>query len=226
MRRRPHPDSIYALTFDCYGTLIDWRRGVERAVREIASLERCDIPTLVDARERMEREIQRGPYQRYDEVLASSLASAAQEQGAPLSADDARRFAASMSTWPPFEETSAAANRLATRFQLAILSNVETRVLEASVRLIDAPFEALITAEQLASYKPAGAHFEAAIEQLGLEPEQILHVAASLYHDVRPASERGFRVAWVNREGATPPADVAIDWTVPDLTTLAIELGC
>ncbi len=226
MRRRPDPDSIYALTFDCYGTLIDWRRGVERAAHAIESLARCDIARLVQARERLEREIQRGPYERYDDILASSVVSAAQEQGVTVSAEDARRFSESMSTWPPFAETSQAASRLATRFQLAILSNVETRVLGASVRLIDAPFEALITAEQLASYKPAAAHFDAAIEQLGLVPEQILHVAASLYHDVRPASARGFHVAWVNRDAEPLPTDVAIDWIVPDLMSLALELGC
>ncbi len=226
MRRRPDPDSIYALTFDCYGTLIDWRRGVERAAQAIESLARCDVARLVEARERVEREIQRGPYQRYNDVLASSLVSAALEQGVAVSAADARQFAESMTAWPPFDETSQAANRLATRFQLAILSNVETRVLEASARLIDAPFEALITAEQLTSYKPAAAHFEAAIEQLGLAPDQVLHVAASLYHDVRPASAQGFHVAWVNRDAEPLPTDVAIDWTVPDLTSLARELGC
>ncbi len=226
MRRRPDPDSIYALTFDCYGTLIDWRRGIEGAARSIASLSRCDLDRLVDSRERIEREIQRGAYLPYGEVLATSLARAAAEQGVVVADDDARSFAESMPAWPPFAETSAAVNRLATRFQLAILSNVEARVLERSVQLIRAPFEALITASELASYKPATAHFEAAVEQLNLEREQILHVAASVYHDVRPASELGFRVVWVNREGSEPPKDVEIDWIVPDLASLARELGC
>lgn len=226
MRRRPDPASIYSLTFDCYGTLIDWRAGIESALREIPSLARSDLDRLVHDREFIERELQCGPYRPYGEVLAASLVSAAREQSVALAPDDARTFAASMSTWPPFAESRDALNRLATRYQLAILSNVETRVLEASVRLIDAPIEERITAEQLSSYKPAPAHFETATQRLGLERRRILHVAASLYHDIRPASALGFPVAWVNRDGEELPADLRPDWIVPDLTTLARELGC
>lgn len=226
MRRPPDPDTLYSLTFDCYGTLIDWRAGIERAVGGLAGLARCDLDRLVHDREFIEREIQRGPYRPYGEVLAASLAGAARNQAIAVTTDEARIFAASMPTWPPFAESHGALNRLATRYQLAILSNVETPVLEASVRLIDAPFEELISAEQLCSYKPTPAHFAAAVQRLGLEHRRILHVAASVYHDLRPASALGFHVAWVNRNGEEPPAGLSLDWVVPDLTTLVRELGC
>lgn len=226
MRREPSPDTVYTLTFDCYGTLIDWKTGIEQAARAIASLAGCDLERLVRDREQTERDMQRGPYRPYGEVLATSLVHAARVQAIDVSLADARTFADSMPSWPPFAESHAALNRLATRYQLAILSNVETRVLEASVRLLDAPFEELVTAEQLESYKPAPAHFDAAAERLGLERRRILHVAVSVYHDLRTASAQGFPVAWVNRDDEEPPQDLALDLIVPDLTTLARELGC
>jgi 2-haloacid dehalogenase len=159
-------------------------------------------------------------------VLEQSITLAAREQGRTLSQAEARAFAATMPSWPPFDESRAALSRLALRYQLAILSNVETNVLMSSVRALGAPFEDLITAEMLSSYKPAHAHFDAAIERLGLEKERILHVACSLYHDIRPASEMGWSTAWVNREKESSPTDVAPSWVVPDLSTLANTLGC
>ena len=222
---RPDPDEIYALTFDCYGTLIDWQSGVRGAAERTASLRGADLEQLVCDRERIEREIQRGPYRRYRDVLVESITLAAREQRRNVSSEEARAFAETMSTWPPFAESEEVLIRLAAKYQLAILSNVETRVLEASVRALGAPFELLITAEMLSSYKPARAHFDAALVHLGLERERILHVACSLYHDIQPAAELGWSNAWVNREGENTPPDVAPSWIVSDLTSLASELG-
>jgi 2-haloalkanoic acid dehalogenase type II len=224
--RRPDPREIYALTFDCYGTLIDWQRGVRAACAQMRSLVGGDLARLVRDREFVERDLQRGDYKPYAEVLARSIVLAAREQDREVSDDEARRFAASMRSWPPFGESAPALKRLAARYQLAILSNVETEVLKASMRALEAPFEDWITAEMVSAYKPARAHFDAAIERLGLPKERIIHVACSLHHDVRPASQLGWFTAWVNRESETPPDDLAPSWTVPDLSTLASELGC
>jgi 2-haloalkanoic acid dehalogenase type II len=223
---KPDPGGIYALTFDCYGTLIDWQGGVTAACARTPILQGCDLAQLVRDRELVEREIQSGPYRRYDEVLEESLVLAALKQGRGVSAAEARAFVETMPAWPPFEESRAVLKRLAARYQLAILSNVETRVLEASVRALGAPIEDLITAEMLSSYKPKHAHFHAALARLGLEKERILHVACSLYHDVRPALELGWFTAWVNREREPLPPDLRPAWVVPDLSTLARELGC
>jgi 2-haloacid dehalogenase len=222
---RPDPDEIYALTFDCYGTLIDWQSGVRAAAEHAVSLRGADFAQLVRDRERIEREIQRGPYRRYGDVLADSVVLAAREQRRNVSREEARAFAETMPSWPPFAESADVLRRLAEKYQLAILSNVETRVLEASVRALGAPFEMLITAEMLSSYKPARTHFDAALAHLGLERERILHVACSLYHDIRPAAALGWSSAWVNREGESTPPDVAPSWIVSDLTSLARELG-
>jgi len=224
-RARLDPDAIYTLTFDCYGTLIDWEGGVRAAAEGIASLRDADLARLVRDRERIERELERGPYRPYREVLAASVVAAAREQGLVVAADEARAFAESQAAWPPFEESRAVLARLAERWQLAILSNVENAVLAASARALAAPFELFVSAEDVRSYKPAPAHFEAALAQLGVERQQVLHVACSLYHDVRPALALGLRTAWVNRAGEELPEGIAPDLVVPDLTTLAGALG-
>jgi len=223
---RPDPKQIYALTFDCYGTLIDWQSGVRAACAATLSLEGCDLDRLVRERELVERDIQRDAYRPYGEVLAASLVLAAKSQARVVSVDESGAFAATMRAWPPFDESRAALRRLARRYQLAILSNVETAVLKSSVQALDAPFEDLITAEMLGSYKPRRAHFDSALERLGLAKERVLHVACSVYHDIAPAAELGWFTAWVNREGEPSPPDLAPSWVVSDLSTLATALGC
>ena len=225
MGRAFDPGEIWTLTFDCYGTLIDWRTGVREALAAIPSLRAADVARLVRDRERVEREIERGEYLPYGEVLARSLFAAAREQGIAVTEGEARLFADSQGAWPPFAESREALARLAERWQLAILSNVETRVLERSVRALGAPFELLVTAEDVRSYKPARAHFEAALARLGVGPERVLHVACSLYHDVRPAAAIGMRTAFVDREGEGTPPDLAPDVAAPDLRALVAALG-
>ena len=124
----------------------------------------------------------------------------------------------------PFEETQDALAKLAERFQLVILSNVQTKVLEASVALIGAEFSELITAEQLRSYKPRTAHFEEAVARVG-SAERILHVAQSVYHDCRPAHGLGWATAWINREAEPLPEDFAPDLVQPDLSSLVQALA-
>lgn len=206
--------------------MIDWQSGVRSAASKISALEGCDLTRLVRDRESFERELQRAEYRPYGEILSDSLISAAREQGREVPAAQARQFAVGMSEWPPFRESRTVLNRLAERYQLAILSNVETRVLEDSLRVLEAPFEDWISAEDVGAYKPAPAHFETALVRLGIEKDRVLHVACSLYHDVRPALALGWPVAWVNREKEKLPADLEPSLVVPDLSTLARELGC
>ena len=213
-----------ALTFDCYGTLIDWRGGVAEATARIPGLSGCDLERLVRDRELVERQLEAGPYLPYGEILAESLRRSALEQGRVVPADDAALFARAMADWRPFPDTGPALRRLGANRRLAILSNVETRILRESVARIGVEFELLITAEELRSYKPARAHFDAAVERLRLPKERILHVAASVFHDIRPASALGWTTAWVNRERESRTADVAPRFETPDLGSLADRL--
>ena len=199
---------VRALTFDCYGTLIDWDGGIAGAIRELPSLQAVDVDALVRRRGEIEKQVQRGPYVPYGEVLRRTLHEAAAEVGVACPAAELDAFAASMARWPPFEDSREALKRLAERYSLVILSNVERHVLEASVALLDAPFEHLVTAEDVRSYKPRAAHFEEGLRRLDLSRDEVLHVACSLYHDVEPAREHGWKTLWVNRTQEPVPASL------------------
>ena len=214
------------LTFDCYGTLIDWHGGVRAAAAELPGLEGVDLERLELDREAADMELGRGPYRPYGEILAESLVRAAAQQGREVRDDEAERFARSMSAWRPFEDSRWALERLSRRYRLAILSNVETRVLEASVEQLGVTFELLITAEEVRSYKPAPRHFEVALDRLGCPKDALLHVACSLYHDVRPAQALGIESAFVDRDGRAIPEDLHPRYVAPDLATLADVIGC
>jgi len=212
-----------ALTFDCYGTLIDWDRGIREAVREVKGLDGCDVERLLRDREQSEHELLTGPYRIYSGVLGDSLKAAAAAQDRALAYGEILGFVNSMVRWPAFKDCSVL-RRVAFSYPLAILSNVETKVLQASVKRIGAPFVALITAEGVQSYKPAPKHWEAAMKRLHLGTEDILHVAGSLYHDIRPARELGFGTAWINRRQEPLPEDLDPTAVFPDLKAFADAL--
>ena len=221
------PQAFAALTFDCYGTLIDWDRGVAESGARLGSLAGCDHARLVRDRERAEREIELGPYRPYSEVVARSLVRAAAEQGIEASEADGYALAESVGAWPPFDESRGALKRLGGRYRLALLSNIERPTLERSVALLGARFDALVTADAVRSYKPASAHWQAGLEALGLERDAVLHCAQSYYHDVRPACELGFAVAWVNRHSEPIPEGGPVPALhVTSLSELADRLGC
>jgi len=194
------------LTFDCYGTLIDWETGILALVRPwLAVAGRSDIPddlllsafALHQARHQQTR-----PTLLYPEVLSRTWGDVAATFGLPDSPDQCAAFAASAGDWPPFPDTVAALRRLFGRFALAILSNVDEASLLRSLRLLEVPFLLTVTAERVGSYKPAAPHFETAIAELaarGYPKESILHVAQSRHHDVDPASRFGIPTVWVDR---------------------------
>ena len=225
MTRAVDPGAVEALTFDCYGTLIDWLGGVRAAVAETPSLAGADVERLLADREQTEAAVQRGPYQDYDRVLAQSLQDAAELQDRRVPEGEAERFADSMGRWPPFPDSREVLALLAARYRLAILSNVMPDVLERSIAQLGAAFVA-VSAGEIRSYKPARAHFDVGLERLGLPRRSVLHCANSLYHDIVPGLELGWNVAWVNREGAALPDGVEPHVIVPDLAGLAQALGC
>ncbi|MEE8595576.1 MAG: haloacid dehalogenase type II [Gemmatimonadota bacterium] len=211
------------VTFDCYGTLIDWRRGIagafDEAVPGAADLPRSE---LFGAYARAEAEVESGPYQPYRQVLTQAAARAAELLG--LRVPNPRRsfLAESLPSWRPFADTNPALERIAALVpRLGILSNIDDDLLEGTLEQLAVPFDLLITAAGLRSYKPASKHFLAAIEACDGRPGAIVHIAESFYHDVMAARPLGIRTLWVNRTAASPVEEVAPSAELRDLAEAA-----
>ena len=217
------------LSFDCYGTLIDWERGILAALRPL--LERHDVALsddqILETFGEIETAAEAGLYVPYREVLARSFDGFGQRYGFQPAGEERAALAESVGQWPPFPDTVAGLHALANHYQLAILSNIDDALFAQSARLLDTDFTAVVTAQQAGSYKPNPRNFQLLIERLDVPREQILHVAQSLFHDVAPARAAGLTTVWVNRRhdrpgfGATPPSTATPDLEVPDLATLA-----
>jgi 2-haloacid dehalogenase len=217
------------LSFDCYGTLIDWERGIVVALRPVLqrhSLERSDEEILTLFGE-VEAAAEGGPYLPYREILAVTLDGIGERLGFTPSAEERETFGVSVRDWPAFADSAEGLRMLAERFRLVILSNVDDDLFAFSNKRLGVEFTDVITAQQVGSYKPNPRNFEELLERLGNQPERILHVAQSLFHDIAPAKAFGLTTVWVNRRhdrpgfGATPPATAQPDLEVPDLRTLA-----
>src|SRR3954447_13344829 len=218
--------SLAACTFDCYGTLIDWEGGLGTFLYDYALRNRePQPPPGRELRERWEAiqfEVIQGEYRRYSDVLAESLRVLAAERGWRYSEEDGKALARSMRSWQPFPDTAPALRAAhEAGLRLVIVSNTDGDILEHSLRHIEAPIDALVTAEDVGSYKPALPHFERALEVAGVPAEQILHVAFGFKYDIGPAQQLGFRSAWVNRRGDPRPGPAVPDLEWRDLWGLA-----
>jgi 2-haloacid dehalogenase len=216
------------LTFDCYGTLIDWESGLLDAFGRL--LPRFGVAvddSLLALFAALESRLEAGPYLRYRSVLRSVLLEMGRTLGFSPASGDADEFADSVGSWPPFADSSAALKALGTRYRIGVISNVDDDLFARSARQLDVQFDWVVTAEQVGAYKPARAMFDVAIGRIGAPTDRILHVAQSLYHDIGPAKALGLSTVWVNRRserpgwGATPPAVAEPDVRVADLTALA-----
>lgn len=222
-------DRFEALSFDCYGTLIDWESGILSALRPVLSrhgIEATDdriLTSYAAGEERAEAE----HYRPYREVLREVMRGLGARFGFTPAAEELDRLALSIEEWPAFADTVESLRLLKRRYRLAIVSNIDDDLFSASARRLEIPFDEVITARQVRSYKPRPAHFETALDRLGLESDRLLHVAQSLFHDIEPAQRLGLSTVWVNRRdgrggfGATPPGNARPDLEVPDLRTLA-----
>jgi 2-haloacid dehalogenase len=222
-------DAFDVLSFDCYGTLIDWEAGLLAAFRRVLEPRKVRPPDddLLAAFAREEAALEAGLYLRYREILARSLRAVTAEHGVNATDVEAARFGASVGEWPAFPDSSAALARLARRFRLAVITNCDDDLFAASSRRLGVTFDWIITAEQAGSYKPDPRNFELAFQRIGVPRERILHVAQSLFHDHVTAKALGMTTVWVNRRherpgtGATPAASARPDLIVPDMATLA-----
>lgn len=222
-------DAFDVLTFDCYGTLIDWEAGILAALRPPLAAHAVDAPDeqLLEAFARHEAEIEAGPYRAYREVLGGVLTAMLRHRGAEPTPEQVAAFGGSVADWPAFPDSAAALARLHERFRLGVITNCDDDLFAASEARLGTRFDWVVTAQQSKRYKPNPRGFELLFERVGLPPSRILHVAQSLYHDHVPAKRLGLSTVWVDRRagrpgsGATPPAEAAPDLVVPDMATLA-----
>ena len=221
------------LTFDCYGTLIDWEIGILDALRPIFARHGVAAPDgeILQEYVRLEAQLEAGAYRRYREVLCGVVAGMGPVFGFAPTEEEQELLPASVGEWPPFPDAVEALQRLEERYRLVILSNIDDALFAATRERLGIDFAEVITAEQVGSYKPNPAHFHTVLERLEVRAEQVLHVAQSLYHDHVPAKALGMSTVWVNRSsrlagtGLAPPVEAEPDLTVPDLASLARAMG-
>ena len=224
-----------AMSFDCYGTLIDWEAGLAGVLAPWARSAGLDLDdeALLAAYSRHEAEAEDAyPHEEYPQILARSMRALGSELGSQVSPEDAQRLAHSVPDWPAFADSADALAALSRRFKLIILSNVDRASFAASNQQLGVQFSAVITAEDVGSYKPSPRNFASLLTEasrLGIEAGMLLHVAQSLFHDHVPAQRAGLRTVWINRRmgrpgwGATPApaAPVVPDWEFSSMAALA-----
>ncbi len=213
------------LTFDCYGTLIDWESGIYTALQPLLSKAATPLPrdAALETFARHEAAQQtETPSKIYSELLATVHRRVATELDLPTTDAEDRRFGASVSDWPAFPDSPSSLQYLKKHYQLVILSNVDRDSFKGSNRRLGVEFDAIYTAQDVGSYKPDLANFDymlAHLKERGVAPTDILHTAQSLFHDHGPAKRRGLASAWIDRRheqdgwGATmpPPEEAAFD---------------
>ncbi len=216
------------LSFDCYGTVIDWEAGILGYLRPLLKGKGCTVSDalILNAYSEFEPRAQSGPYRSYREVLAEVVRAFARELRFNCTPGEAAGLADSITHWEPFPDTVPALRRLQSRYKLAILSNIDDDLFAHSACKLDVAFDYVLTAQQLRSYKPSPHNFEALLQRLAVPPPRLLHVAESLYHDVVPAQSLGISTVWVNRRqgrtaAASKLAGVQADVEVRDLRELA-----
>ncbi|PRP95460.1 Haloacetate dehalogenase H-2 [Enhygromyxa salina] len=235
---RPGPRDFEVISFDCYGTLIDWESGILAAMQPVIS--RHDLVSRPDeilaAYARAESAVEAGPYKPYREVLRRTFAGMAKDLGFAPQADELETLVEALPRWEPFPDTLAGLRALAAAgHKLAIISNVDDDLFAATARTLEVELHAVVTAAQARCYKPGDAIFERAFEVFGVAPGRLLHAAQSRYHDLVPGRRHGVQTVHVVRDsgrgdvGAAPsvdPLDAAEpDWSVPDLAGLVALVG-
>lgn len=226
-------DRFEALTFDCYGTLIDWETGLWNALQQVLRAHGIvsGADETLELFGRLESAAEAGPYLTYRAVLRSVLAGMGEQLKFVPAPAELQQFAGSVPDWPAFPDSIRALHAFQSKYKLGIISNIDDDLFALSNRRLETRFDWIVTAQQAGSYKPALQNFHLAFQRLGLPREKILHVAQSLFHDHAPARQLGLSTVWINRRrarpgfGATPPAQAQPDLEVPDLKSLVRAMG-
>lgn len=217
------------ISFDCYGTLIEWEAGILPALRGILGRHGKTLAdaAILELYGEFEAEAESGPYRKYRDVLSAVVRAFGQRLGFQPGDADISALSESVPSWPPFSDTVDALRQLKKRYRLAIISNIDDDLFAETRKHLGVDFEAVITAEQARSYKPSLHNFELALSTMAIPRDRLLHVGQSIYHDVIPAQSLGLSTVWVNRKSARPgvgavrAAEGRPDLEVPDLATLA-----
>jgi 2-haloacid dehalogenase len=228
------------LSFDCYGTLIDWETGILTALKTILAnhnITQENFPvnisdgSLLEMFARRESALEAKEYSTYREILKKIVVAFGVKLNFVPTEDELNSLAESIQNWQPFPDTVEALKALKKRYKLTIISNIDDDLFAHTANKLEIDFDWLVTAQQVKSYKPSLQNFEAAIERMGISPNKLLHVAQSVYHDIVPANSMGLATVWVNRrqnqpgDGATVAASGKPDLEVPDLKTLVSLMG-
>ena len=228
-----------ALSFDCYGTLIDWETGILAVLRPWADdhgLTVSDDELLTIYGDQESRTELDHPTLPYPEILARGFMAVGDQLDATVTAEDSKRLGHSVADWPAFPDSHDALVALAEHYKLFILSNVDRDSFAHSNKRLDVQFDGILTAQDIGSYKPSGRNFKtllAETERMGIAEGKLLHVAQSLFHDHVPAKQYGLPTVWINRRsgsdgwGATPApsVDVKPDWEFASMAAFASAVG-
>lgn len=217
------------ISFDCYGTLIDWESGILPALRAVLTHHGKSLPDarILELYGEFEAQAESGPYQSYRDVLQSVVRSFADRFQFEASSTEIDSLHESLPSWPAFPDTVPALRELQKRYNLVVISNIDDDLLAETRKHLNVEFAGMITAQQARSYKPSINNFRLALRTLALSPDQLLHAGQSIYHDVIPAQSLGISTVWVNRKSARPgigavrAATGHPDIEVPDLASLA-----
>src|SRR5208282_1804505 len=214
---------ISCLTFDCYGTLVDWESGIKSELTDILSEKgsRVNVDELYKTREDLEFDLIQSDYRSYREILALSLKEAFSQHRIPYSNTDGAKLAESVSRWPVFQDTKPTLEKLAKKYRMCIISNVDNDIIGKTRDRIGVGFDVIVTAEDAHAYKPSIRPFQISLQRLGSKAAQVMHVSSGFRYDVPPAHELGFRTAWVNRKQEKAPSGLKPDLQFPSLEALA-----
>ena len=216
------------LTFDCYGTLIDWENGILSALKPVLKKHKIRIgdKQILELYAELESKTEKGKHILYKNVLREVMQDISNRLGFKPSSSELNCLVDSLKNWEPFPDTVKALRKLKKRFKLAIISNIDDDLFTFSAKHLKVKFDYIITAKQAKSYKPSLNNFKFAIKKICMPTENILHVAQSIYHDIIPAKKVGLATVWVNRRkgkkgfGATPPARSSPNLEVSNLKAL------
>jgi len=222
------------ISFDCYGTLIDWESGILPVLRSVLRNHGQSLPdaAILELYGEFEAEAESGPYQSYRDVLRSVVRAFAERLHFGATSAEIHSLHESVPAWRPFPDTVLALRELHKRYKLAVISNIDDDLFAETRKHLGVEFDAVITAEQARSYKPSINNFQIALRTLALSSDRLLHAAQSIYHDVVPARSLGISTAWVNRKSARPgigavrtsaalASERRPDLELPDLASLA-----
>ncbi len=225
-----------SISFECYGTLIDWESGILPALRRVlgshGQSQSVSDAAILELYGEFEAEAESGPYQSYRDVLQSVVRAFADRLQFEASSAEIRSLHESVHAWPPFPDTVAALRELQMRYKLVVISNIDDDLFAETRKHLGVEFDGVITAERARSYKPSLNNFQMALRTLALSPDRLLHAAQSIYHDALPARSLAISTVWVNRKSARPGigavrgsaalnSEKRADLEVPDLASLA-----